>query len=139
MTAIALDGSDHRHTQRRRAFIAAKIRYGGGAVGVDCTVRNLSETGAKLDVSESVVLPAQFELVIPQKNVVHRAELRWRRGSETGVAFLDAAGGSADASEGRAEGAHGPAALSEDALRARIRHLEQEIVRLRARITELGG
>lgn len=136
MTMPATETSESRIAARRRAFIAAKILYQGGAVGVDCVIRNLSETGAKLDVSESVVLPSHFDLVIPQKNVSHRAELRWRRGPEVGVAFLDVA---TDAGTPAAGAPEGPQNLGEDALRRRIRQLEQEIARLRARIVELGG
>ena len=126
---------DHEHGReapRRRTLIAAKIRY--GAVGVDCIIRNLSDTGAKLEVSESVVLPARFEIVIPQKNVIHQAELRWRHGAETGIAFL-----TAPQSTGSEAVGGGGTDLGEEKLRARIRHLEQEIVRLRARVSELGG
>lgn len=137
MTLVATDHDDHRAAPRRRTLIAAQIRYNGGAVTVDCVVRNMSETGAKVDVSEGVVLPASFDLLIPQKNVVHRCELRWRRGAEAGIAFLDAP--SADGGTGPTPLCGPPSTPSEDALKARIRQLEDEIGRLRARIVELGG
>ncbi|WP_349369594.1 PilZ domain-containing protein [Salinarimonas sp.] len=128
---------EHRGAPRRRTLMSAQIRYSGGAVTADCVVRNISDTGAKIDVSAGIVLPERFDLVIPQKNVVHACELRWRRAAEAGVAFLDATG------QAGATGA--PAALTprttptEDALKARIRQLEEENARLRGRIVELGG
>ncbi|MGP9818441.1 PilZ domain-containing protein [Salinarimonas sp. NSM] len=135
--SILDETSEQRTAPRRRALVAARISYGGGSVTVDCVVRNISETGAKIAISEGVTLPGHFEIVIPQMNVVHRAELRWRRGGEAGVAFLDAGEG-----EPRAEGA-APATQagtpSEAALKARIRTLEAEVARLRERILELGG
>ena len=139
MTLAASQTDEHRAAQRRRALIAATIRYSGGAVTVGCVVRNISDTGAKLDVSEGVSLPGSFELVIPQRDAVHRCELRWRRAGEAGVAFVDAgetagADPHAPASDGLA-----PARPSDEAFKARIRTLEAEIVRLRARIAELGG
>jgi hypothetical protein len=140
MTITTAAIEEHRAAPRRRTLIAAQIRYGGGAVTTDCVVRNISETGAKVDVSEGVVLPERFDLVIPQKNVVHACELRWRRGAEAGVAFLDAAaasGAAEDAASGRLVASR--TTPTEDALKARIRQLEGEIVRLRARIAELGG
>lgn len=141
MSNPATDTEDHRHALRRRAFIAAKIVYQNGAVAVDCVIRNISATGAKIDVSESIVLPSHFDIVIPQKNVSHRAELRWRHGGETGVAFLDVPEGEGDADRHPAAAPAGapPVNLAEDALRTRIRTLEQEIVRLKARIVQLGG
>lgn len=138
MSNPAADTEDHRHALRRRAFIAAKIVYQGGAVAVDCVIRNISATGAKLDVSESVVLPSHFDIIIPQKNVSHRAVLRWRRGGETGVAFLDVPEGEADGPATAAAEAP-PVNLAEETLRTKIRSLEHEIVRLKARIVQLGG
>lgn len=126
--------ADDRVAPRQRVLIAGTIRYTGGMGAVPCVVRNLSETGAKLTLSESVALPTHFDLVIAQKNVAHRCELRWRRGEEAGVAFLDAPE-SADPGS--------PAAAAEtpeiEVLRARIRTLEAENVRLKGRIAQLAG
>ncbi|MGJ3264458.1 MAG: PilZ domain-containing protein [Salinarimonas sp.] len=129
--SITVEHGEQRASPRRRALIAARIRYGNGAVTVDCVVRNISETGAKIDLSEGVALPDHFEIVIPQLNVVHHAELRWRHAHEAGIAFVDAPADEAPASHA--------AAPTEAALKARIRALEAEIVRLRERILELGG
>src|SRR6056297_2523537 len=90
MTLAAPETDEKRVAMRRRALIAATIRFHGGAVTVDCVVRNISTIGAKVDVAEGASLPDTFELVIPQKNVAHRCELRWRRAGEAGVAFVDA-------------------------------------------------
>lgn len=132
---------EHRAALRRRALIAATIRYGGGAVTVDCVVRNISQTGAKIDVPEGASLPGTFELVIPQKNVAHRCELRWRRAGEAGIAFLDAveSDGADPLDPIQSRQPHGPTPPGEDALKARIRALEAEIARLQARIVDLGG
>jgi hypothetical protein len=46
---------EHRAAQRRRILKAASISFGGGAI--DCTIRNLSETGASLDVISPVGIP----------------------------------------------------------------------------------
>lgn len=125
-------GVDGRVAPRHRVLIAGTIRYAGGIGTASCVVRNLSETGAKLTLSESLNLPTHFDLVIAQKNAVHRCELRWRRGEEAGVAFLDASAPAAAPTP--------PMATPEiDALRARIRTLEAENARLKARIAELAG
>ncbi|WP_372425059.1 PilZ domain-containing protein [Salinarimonas chemoclinalis] len=134
-----VETSEQRTAPRRRALVAARIRYGGGAVTIDCVVRNISETGAKIDISEGVTLPGHFEIVIPQMNVVHRAELRWRRGGEAGIAFLDVAEGEPPAEAAAPAAATLAVTPSEAALKARIRALEAEVVRLRERILELGG
>ncbi|MFN3685304.1 PilZ domain-containing protein [Salinarimonas sp.] len=127
-------GVDGRVAPRHRVLIAGTIRYAGGIGTASCVVRNLSETGAKLTLSESLNLPTHFDLAIAQKNAVHRCELRWRRGEEAGVAFLDASASAPAAAPAP------PIATPEiDALRARIRTLEAENARLKARIAELAG
>jgi hypothetical protein len=40
-------GDEHRIAPRRRVLKAGSISFGGGAI--DCTVRNISDTGAALD------------------------------------------------------------------------------------------
>jgi hypothetical protein len=46
---------EHRTAPRRRLLKAGRISFGGGTI--DCTVRNLSETGAALEVSSPVGIP----------------------------------------------------------------------------------
>lgn len=53
---------EHRAAQRRRMLKAATISFGGGAI--DCTLRNLSETGAALEVISPVGIPDRFTLVV---------------------------------------------------------------------------
>ena len=115
--------SDKRSSLRSRSFLSAKIIYNHGACTVDCVVRNLSETGAKLKVSEAVTIPQHFELLLGHGHS-HRAAIRWRSGEEVGVAFLDAASSAATA----------PAKGDVDELHKRIADLEQENARLRALI-----
>ena len=50
---------DGRKTQRHRVLKVGTISFGGG--GITCTVRNLSDTGAALDVT-SPWNPRQFHL-----------------------------------------------------------------------------
>ena len=53
---------EYRTAPRRRLLKSGKISFGGGAI--DCTVRNLSETGAALDVTSPVGIPEHFTLLI---------------------------------------------------------------------------
>ena len=42
---------------------AGTIEFGGGVI--DCTVRNLSDSGAALDVVSPVGIPERFTLILP--------------------------------------------------------------------------
>jgi hypothetical protein len=47
--------NEHRIANRQRVLKAGKIEFGGGAI--DCTVRNISATGAALDVTSPLASP----------------------------------------------------------------------------------
>lgn len=76
-----------RTNHRTRTFLKGKVVFNNGMSTVDCLVRNMSGTGAKVEVTGSVPLPDVFELQIPQKGETVRVHLRWRRGDEVGVEF----------------------------------------------------
>ncbi|MCG6121174.1 MAG: PilZ domain-containing protein [Microvirga sp.] len=125
--------TDGRRTDRARTFIAARILFNKGSMQVECTVRNLSDGGAKLEVSEAVTLPDEFDLLIPQRAVTRRARLCWRSASFCGVAFLDAV-----EPHQHQHSQQGPT-VGEQNLRGRIQDLEQTIASLQRRIRELTG
>jgi hypothetical protein len=75
----------HRNAPRRRTLKAGSIEFGGGAI--DCTVRNVSETGAALEVVSPLHIPDRFTLVVQTDHLRRRCNVIWRRGKRIGVAF----------------------------------------------------
>jgi hypothetical protein len=55
--------------------------------GINCVVRDLSDTGAKLGISRRAKLPDEFVLWFVRRNVKLKARLRWRDGDYAGVSF----------------------------------------------------
>lgn len=76
---------EHRAAQRRRMLKAATISFGGGAI--DCIVRNLSETGASLEVISPVGIPDRFTLVVDADRSKLPCRIVWRREKRIGVRF----------------------------------------------------
>ena len=118
-----LQSSQERRAPRERAFLAARISYGNGALSTPCTVMQMSATGAKISIGAATSLPDVFQIAIPQKSIDCRAKLVWRRGDIAGVAFQPG--------EAPAE------ALPGDAAKLRIRALQAENDKLKSRIGEL--
>lgn len=58
---------------------------GGGAV--DCMVRNLSDSGARIEVVSQVGLPVNFTLVIPGDKFSRRCHAIWSHDKRIGVVF----------------------------------------------------
>ncbi len=53
----------------------------------NCFLRNVSESGARLDFSDPVDLPEQFELLLIANNTLRPVERMWKRGTSAGVRF----------------------------------------------------
>jgi hypothetical protein len=78
---------EHREAPRRRLLKAGRISFGGGAAAFDCTVRNLSETGAALEVASPVGIPERFTLVIEADHLRVPCRVVWRKERRIGVHF----------------------------------------------------
>jgi len=76
---------DHRSTPRHRVLKAATISFGGGAIS--CTIRNLSDSGASLEVQSPIGIPETFALVMDGGG--RRCRVIWRREKRIGVRFTD--------------------------------------------------
>ena len=74
-----------RIATRHRVQKAAKIIFGG--LAIDCTVRNLSTTGALLEVSSPIRIPAEFTLVVPEDALHLPCAVVWRTEYRMGVHF----------------------------------------------------
>jgi hypothetical protein len=78
----------HRMVETRIAFRhrvskAATIEFGGDAIV--CVVRNLSTTGAALEVSSQLGIPATFTLVVPGDALHLPCAVVWRKDYRIGV------------------------------------------------------
>lgn len=85
MTMMDTD-SDKRGAQRRSTLKGAKIVFNAGRSTIDCTVRNLSATGAKLMVNSVVGIPDTFDLMLDGHSK-QPCRVKWRRLKEIGVEF----------------------------------------------------
>lgn len=56
-----------------------------GATAIDCTIRDLSATGARLMFNHPTILPRAFRLQFAEHD--QRVTLMWRRGLQAGVRF----------------------------------------------------
>ena len=77
---------EKRTAPRRRVLKHGTLAFGGGG-GVDCMVRNISESGARLDIANPVGLPASFTLLIQTDQFMRRCHPVWCSDNRIGVAF----------------------------------------------------
>ena len=74
-----------RIAPRRKVLKTATIEFGG--IAVDCVLRNISETGAAIEVTTALQCPIAFILTIPSDESVRHCRVVWRRGKRMGVRF----------------------------------------------------
>jgi hypothetical protein len=82
-----MDQPDQRDSPRRKVLKAAKISFHNGGASTDCTVRNMSHTGACLLVASPIGIPDTFDLVIEADQSVTHCRVEWRSATKIGVSF----------------------------------------------------
>ena len=78
---------EKRTTQRTRVLKSAVISFHELGTTIDCTVRDLSMTGACLRAASPTGIPNQFNLVVDRDRVLRRCRVAWRGVDRIGVAF----------------------------------------------------
>jgi hypothetical protein len=119
---------ERRALIRHKTFIKGRIYFNNRLTSMDCIVRDVTEKGARLQVSESVALPDAFELYLPNKDEHFRAQAEWRRGDQLGVSWTP----DLPSRHKSQSGSH-----SEQALADRVARLEQEVAALQRRLDNL--
>lgn len=77
---------DKRRLRRTRVLKAATISFGGSAIS--CTVRNLTKSGAMLDVESPLGVPREFTLVISSEDVRYGCRVVWVKERRLGVSIM---------------------------------------------------
>ncbi len=84
MTTSSPEG---RASTRKRTLLGAKIIFNDGHSVFDCIVRNLSDTGAMIQMENPLSAPGVFDLRLSDERVLP-CEVRWRKINSLGVEFV---------------------------------------------------
>jgi len=97
---------DQRSSQRKRTILDGRIIFNNRSSVISCTVRDLSETGARIAFGHVISIPLEFEMEVPKRGLSVTARVMWSNGNEHGVMFIDGQNaGAGEAPEEAAEGA----------------------------------
>lgn len=116
--------SERRGSRRQKSFLRGFVYFDKRRGAMSCLVRDLSEQGARIILSEAVTIPDNVNLHIPQREETLRARVQWRRGDEIGLVFPDAGRTAAPVPQ-------------EIELIKRVAQLESEILTLKQTIKKL--
>ncbi len=117
--------NERRQRPRQKSFLRGCLYFNNGRASATCLIRNISDRGARVLVSQTLNIPDVVELYVTQKAQTIRARVEWRRGDELGLGFAE------DADETNAS-------KEFKEIVARLAHLEIEVASLRHTIKELS-
>jgi|SRR5215217_334736 len=87
MSSLAANPSQRRRAERKRSLLAGKLSNADSSLTVDCTIRDLSDTGALVELVSPELLPKALRLLVIKEGVVRDAEVVWRRGNRMGLSL----------------------------------------------------
>ena len=80
--------AERRQSQRRRVLKGGVVAFNDRHVTLPCSVRDISDGGARLRIEGSMTAPDTFELIIDIDGLEASCEVVSRRGNEVSVRFL---------------------------------------------------
>jgi hypothetical protein len=78
---------EKRKSPRRRVLKEGKIIFADGLRVIDCTIRDMSQEGARLLIASTLGVPDTFHLFEKSTGLVYPATIAWRQASSVGVKF----------------------------------------------------
>ena len=78
---------DSRKSVRKRVLFGAKVIYGERGFSMDCRIRDVSETGARIILPAGQIIPTRVILLDARSRVAYEAEVVWIAAPEFGLKF----------------------------------------------------
>ena len=89
MEAVEFKVSDEkREAPRQRTYLGGRVVQDDG-ISFACVIRNVSVTGAMIEVPQMMVLPDTWTLLDMKNAVAHRVCVSWRQETRLGVRIED--------------------------------------------------
>ena len=79
--------SERRKVERKRAFTAGLLVYGGGAFVLDCLIRDIGAAGAQVRISKAQPIPNEAYLIDLRTWLGYQTCRIWHRSSLAGFRF----------------------------------------------------
>lgn len=78
---------ERRKVTRSRVLKGAKIIIGSAST-IDCVVRNVTNSGARIQIANTVDLPETLDLTLDAGFTIRPCRVAWRSVNETGLQFI---------------------------------------------------
>lgn len=109
---------------RQRTFLKGMLYFDNRRASIECVVRDMSDSGARLTFDHPANVPDNVELFVPNKQQTLRARVQRRGPNEVGIAF-------------EIDRSVEPRRASDAELQQRVETLEAEIAALKRLVAKL--
>lgn len=80
---------ERRRGRRPRVLLGGKLVHGCAHFSVDCAIRDLTSTGARVRAGANNFIENEFWLINLRAGIAYRSVVAWRRPPELGLRFSD--------------------------------------------------
>jgi hypothetical protein len=80
--------TERRPKPRKRVLFGGRVSYLDGTQHFDCSIRDLSETGARITLKPGLPIPSKVYLIDTRNRTAHEAKVVWNNGREAGLEFV---------------------------------------------------
>jgi hypothetical protein len=80
--------TEKRRASRHKSFLRGYMYIGKSPFPIECLVRDISDTGARLKYSGQILASDIINLHISNKGEIFRAKVQWREADEIGISFV---------------------------------------------------
>jgi hypothetical protein len=84
-----MDWAERRNSERKRTLLQGRVVFNNRFSTIECTVKDLSGTGAQIVFEHPTEIPREVELEVPSRGLAVRCEVRWSRDKRHGLMFLN--------------------------------------------------
>jgi hypothetical protein len=78
---------ERRKWPRKKTFLKGTVYFNHRLSSLECTIRDFTDYGARLQFAAPVSLPDALELDIPSRDQSLKVAVRWRKDNEVGVSL----------------------------------------------------
>lgn len=79
--------AERRAKPRKKVLFSGVIVYGEGHYAINCRIRDLTDTSARLVLPANENVPEEFFLINMKEQTAHKARMIWRKKDEAGLAL----------------------------------------------------
>jgi hypothetical protein len=87
--AAVLAAAERRRKARCRVTVQGLIYFPASAKPLECTIRDLSNTGARIALRTKQLVPREVYLINMRDRLAYRADVEWRTSIEMGLVFRE--------------------------------------------------